>query len=314
MSRVLPNAMVVQAFNNLGLPQERLPDDLDEIMNQGLQKLYGFQHENGAWGWWYDDDSSLYQTAYVIYGLLMTGQAGYAVDEGVLTRGITATKSLLAQADDPRTRAYALYVLSTAGHGDLAAAQSLLAEADQLDYFAQAALALALSQDGDSDGANELIDDLVAAAVETSTTAHWPQSEYDGSYNRKAMASTTRATALVLEALVKIRPANTLLPKAALWLMNERSGSHWRTTQETSYAILALADYVQGSGELSPDYDFELYLNSSLLYSGTIGTANALELMPEIIVPLDALADGANHVRIVKNGTGKLYYAMTLRV
>ncbi|MCP4517708.1 MAG: hypothetical protein GY824_21085, partial [Delftia sp.] len=141
-----------------------------------------------------------------------------------------------------------------------------------------------------------------------------PQSEYDGAYNRKAMASTTRATALVLDALVQVRPASPLLPKAALWLMNERNGSHWRTTQETSYAILALADYVQVSGELAADYDFEIYLNASLLYSGSIGTANALELMPEIIVLLDALVDGANHVRIVKNGTGKLYYALTLRV
>ncbi|MCP4517462.1 MAG: hypothetical protein GY824_19825, partial [Delftia sp.] len=148
MSRVLPNAMVVRAFNNLGLPRERLPDDLDRIVNQGLQKLYGFQHENGAWGWWYDDDSSLYQTAYVLYGLVMTKQAGYEADEGVLTRGIAATKTLLAQAIDPRTRAFALYVLSVAGHGDLAAAQELLADVDQLDYFAQAALALALFQDG----------------------------------------------------------------------------------------------------------------------------------------------------------------------
>jgi hypothetical protein len=128
------------------------------------------------------------------------------------------------------------------------------------------------------------------------------------------MGSTTRATALVLEALTQARPASPLLPKAALWLMNERSGSHWSTTQETSYAILALADYIQVSGELAPNYDFELYLNADLLYSGSIGTANALEPLPEIIVPLDDLADGANHVRIVKNGAGMLYYALTLRV
>jgi hypothetical protein len=313
MSRVLPNAMVVRAFRNLGLPEDRLPKDIEEIINQGLQKLYGFQHEDGSWGWWYDDDSSLYQTAYVIYGLAMTEQAGYLVDEEVLARGTSAARALLAQATDPRTRAYALYVLSVAGQGDLAAAQDLLGDKDQLDAFSQAALALALFQEGDDDGANELIDDLVAAAVETSSTAHWPQSDVDGTYRRKAMASTTRATALVLESLTHIRPGSPLLPKAARWLMDRRVGGHWRTTQETAYAILALADYIQVSGELQPDYSYEVYLNDELLSSGAITAANSLDPIPTIVAPSDLLAYGDNHVRLIKRGTGQLYYALTLR-
>lgn len=313
MSRVLPNAMVVRAFRNLGLPEDRLPEDLDEIVNKGLQMLYGFQHENGSWGWWYDDDASLYQTAYVMYGLVMTEQAGYAVDAGALARGITATKTLLAEATDPRTRAYALYVLSVAGEGDLAAAQALLDKKDQLDYFSQAALALALFYEGDASGADELMDDLTAAAVETSSTAHWPQSDADGSYSRKAMASTTRATALVLEAFTQIRPASPLLSKAALWLMNKRINGHWRTTQETTYAILALADYIQVSGELEPDYGYEVYLNGELLSADVITAANAMEPIPTIVVLYDQLADGENDVYIVKQGTGQLYYAITLR-
>jgi hypothetical protein len=313
MSRVLPNAMVVRAFRNLGLPEERLPEDLDDVINQGLQKLYGFQHADGGWGWWYDDDANLYQTAYVLYGLVMTGQAGYEVDAGVLARGVAATQALLASATDPRTRAYALFVLSTAGEGDLAAAQALLGQKAQLDYFAQAALALALFYEGDPVGAGELMDDLSLAAVETSTTAHWPQSDVDGTYNRKAMASTTRATALVLEAFTQVRPASPLPPKAALWLMNQRSGGHWQTTQETAYAILALADYVQVSGELAPDYRYEVTLNGELLGAGVVSATNALQPIPAIVAPSHLLADGDNHVHLVKQGTGRLYYVLTLR-
>ncbi len=313
MGRVLPNAMVIQTFNALGLPRDRLPDDLDEIINAGLQRLYGFQHDDGSWGWWYDDDNDLYQTAYVLFGLVMTERAGYAVDESVIARGITAAQQLLAAAEDPRTRAYALYVLAVAGHGDLAAAQELLAQKDQLDYFAQAALALALFYDGDENGANELIDDLIAAAEETASTAYWRQSDEDGTYSRKAMASTTRATALVLEALTQIRPDSPLLPKAALWLMNKRTRGHWRTTQETAYAILALADYIQVSGELSPDYAYEVYLNGALLHSGAVDATNALAPIPPITVSGDALLDGDNLVRFVKRGAGRLYYALTLR-
>lgn len=305
--------MVVRAFRNLGLPEDRLPEELEEIMSQGLQRIYAYQQQDGSWGWWYDDDSSLYQTTYVIYGLVMTKQAGYQVDEGVLERGIAATERLLAQATEPRTRAYALYVLSVAGQGDLAAAQELLSNKEQLDYFAQAALALALFEQQENDSANELIDDLVAAAVETTSTAHWPQSDSDGAYARKAMASTTRATALVLEALTQIRPENPLLSKTARWLMDKRLGTHWRTTQETAYAILGLASYIQISGELAPDYRYEIYLNDDLLSSGVVSASNALEPIPMISVPSDLLADGDNQVRILKQGRGLLYYALTLR-
>jgi uncharacterized repeat protein (TIGR01451 family) len=312
MGRVLPNAMVVQAFHELGLPLDRLPEDLDEIMEAGLQKIYGMQNEDGGWGWWYDDDESLYQTAYVMYGLVMMEKAGYQVDAGVMDRGMAALQRLLAEASEPRTRAYALYVLAVAGQGDLAAAQALLANQDGLDYFAQAALALALFYDGDDAGAGQLVDGLEAAAVEIDSMAYWPQSDRDGTYSRKAMASTTRATALVLEALVKIRPGSPLLSKAALWLMNKRVGGHWRTTQETSYAILALVDYIQISGELAPDYRYTLYLGGRVVAGGVITSGNALEPIADITLDYNELARGINDVRLVKDGRGQLYYAFSL--
>ncbi|MBN1886871.1 MAG: DUF11 domain-containing protein [Thermoflexales bacterium] len=324
MGRVLPNAMVVQAFDKLGLPKDRLPEDLDEIMAAGLQKIYGMQNEDGGWGWWYDDDESLYQTAYVMYGLVMMEKAGYQVDAGVMDRGMAALQRLLVEASEPRTRAYALYVLAVAGQGDLAAAQALLADRDQLDYFAQAALALALFYDGDGAGAGQLAGGLEAAAVEFDSMAYWPQSDQDGTYSRKAMASTTRATAMALEALVKIRPAvgamhsSPLQSKAALWLMNKRVGGHWRTTQETSYAILALVDYIQISGELAPDYRYTLYLNDRLVAQGVVSPGNALEPIPSITLGYQDLTMGAhdasfrNDVRLVKEGRGQLYYALSL--
>ena len=71
-SRVLPNAVVGRAFAELGVENQRILADLSAMVELGLQKIYGFQHNDGGWGWWYDDGSNDYQTAYVLFGLAAT--------------------------------------------------------------------------------------------------------------------------------------------------------------------------------------------------------------------------------------------------
>ncbi len=148
MSRVLPNAMVAQAFRKLGIRNEFLEADLPPMVDLGLQKLYGFQHNDGGWGWWYDDETDVNQTAYVLFGLAMTEQAGFAVDEGVMQRGTEALHLLLPEAD-PRAQAYSAYVLTMAGQP--ISVTVALTDALALDLFSQAALAIALDAAGNTD-------------------------------------------------------------------------------------------------------------------------------------------------------------------
>ncbi len=89
MSRVLPNAVVGRAFEELGVENETLLADLPAMVELGLQKIYGYQHNDGGWGWWYDDTSNEYQTAYVLFGLAATRDTGYEVGAGVIERGAT---------------------------------------------------------------------------------------------------------------------------------------------------------------------------------------------------------------------------------
>ena len=60
VSRVLPNTMVERAFTRIGVQNERLMADLPEMVELGLQRLYGFRHNDGGRGWWYDDSSHDY--------------------------------------------------------------------------------------------------------------------------------------------------------------------------------------------------------------------------------------------------------------
>jgi uncharacterized protein YfaS (alpha-2-macroglobulin family) len=134
MSRALPNAMVARAFHQIGVGTMSELTDLAEKINSGLQRLYGYQHIDGGWGWWHDDDSHAYQTAWVVYGLAMTMEAGFEVDPEVIRRGADWLLDNLEEMD-LRMQAYALFSMAIAGYGDLDETLRLIPETNQLDAF-----------------------------------------------------------------------------------------------------------------------------------------------------------------------------------
>ena len=73
--------------------------DLPSTVEPGLQKIYGFQHNDGGQGWWYNDSGNEYQTVDVLFGLAATKDAG-ASERGMIW--------LDSQLDgmDARTAAY----------------------------------------------------------------------------------------------------------------------------------------------------------------------------------------------------------------
>ncbi|MCB0122076.1 MAG: hypothetical protein KDE58_07520, partial [Caldilineaceae bacterium] len=105
MSRLLPSAVATKAYSDLGIPNPKA-DEVPDIVAQGLQKIYGFQHNDGSWGWFYDDDGGAFLTAYVLFGLISVEEAGYTVDSAVIDRGFAYIDNTLPTTDDPGIRAF----------------------------------------------------------------------------------------------------------------------------------------------------------------------------------------------------------------
>lgn len=312
MSRVLPTAVAAQAFATLGVENPRAAE-LPTIVNQGLQKLYGFQHSDGSWGWFYDDDGGLYLTSYVLFGLTATEQAGFTVDPAVIERGFTYIDDHLGQATDVGTKAYALYVKAVAGRGDLAAAQALLGQLAEMDTAMQAALALALQRGGDLAGAGQVAQHILATVTESPTTAFWalPQDEWAWSHWR-TMASTEKNTALALRALTAIAPESPLLPKVVRWLMQQRRGAAWSNTQATAFAVLGLADYAVTQGELQAAYNYTVTLNGVAVQQGAV-VPGTMKPLPPLVLTGDALRTGDNTLVISRSAAAApLYYTALL--
>src|SRR5436309_12445763 len=54
---------------------------LDGMVKAGLDRLYGFQHADGGWGWWKEGDSDHWMTAYVVWGLSLARDAGIQIKD-----------------------------------------------------------------------------------------------------------------------------------------------------------------------------------------------------------------------------------------
>ncbi len=164
MSAVLPNAVIARAFRDLGVVRPGLTESLEPKVEDGLARLYALQHGDGGWGWWFDDRSGDYQTAWVLLGLGLTRDAGHPVEDQVLDRGAAWLHENLADMD-PRTQAFSLYSLAVLGEGRIEWVDILFDRIDSLDPFSQAALAMALHASGDEERARQILD-LLAAALE----------------------------------------------------------------------------------------------------------------------------------------------------
>ena len=95
-----------------GHPERRTQPTLGRLrkMTQdALKRLYDFQHSDGGWGWWKEDDSNRFMSAYVVWGLSLARDAGIDVRRDVISRGANyLQKELVEEEDDPDMLAWML--------------------------------------------------------------------------------------------------------------------------------------------------------------------------------------------------------------
>lgn len=312
MSKALPNAVVGRAIHALGVSNPALQADLPPKINASVQRLYGYQHNDGGWGWWYDDSTDAYQTAWVVFGLATTAEAGYEVDPDVIARGVGWLNDHLGQMD-ARTRAYALYSMAVAGSPHVTATLALADDLAALDTFSQAGLALALHAAGEDAAAERVVAHLAETATEQQGYVHWRGATQDGYYAQKTMASDTRSTAQALSALTRIEPEHPLIPGIVRWLMGQRRASGWGTTNETAYSIIALTDHLLATSfsEAAASTAYSVTLNGAVLTEGALGRGEPAVVLE---IPRSQLRAGANDLRLEHDGGNPLYYVISQRV
>ena len=330
MSRFLPTIVVARTLDQLNVPFDQgRRAEIPRMANAGLQRLYGMQNEEGGWGWWSNDGSDVFMTAYVSYGLHIARQAGFAVDEQRQTRGLDALRRAVlekpttdrGQTDqrrssrgvlDATTESYALYVLSLASEGAPQKAVvdriSTLARRDTINNYARALLALASRSAGLTSQAASLVAKLEGAATESGTSTYWKGKGWHYSW-QDDMVETT---ALTVNAILAVRGETEQVRRGIRWLLSQREGDAWHNTRQTAMVIYSLSDYLRASRELDPDYTYVVKVNGAEVGTGRFTRADVYGEGRVIKLDRSKLRTGANTVTVEKSGAGKLYSAARL--
>jgi hypothetical protein len=203
MSRFLPAVVAAGAGKRLDLAEDAITAELPDMVAKGLQRLYGYQHDDGGWGWWEHDETDTRMTAYVVLGLAAARDAGFAVDAATLR---AAVDCLLGMEATPQV------LLARAAAGD----QPDLASVEPGGDEDRALLVLA--------GRRELAAGLPA----TPPAGDGPEE--------------VRAAALTLRAIHAADPGDPRKAVFVDWLLAHRRGHGWWSTLDTAHVVWALAE------------------------------------------------------------------------
>jgi uncharacterized protein YfaS (alpha-2-macroglobulin family) len=139
----------------------------------------------------------------------------------------------------------------------------------------------------------------------TPTLAHFEDDE--GREGRWIYSSTTRTTAMGLQALVETGSDHPLIPSMVRWLVEQRKVGHWNSTQENFFVFYALNDFYAAFESVKPDFRVEISLAEKLLLTEMFNVQKR-----QIVTGSTSLAEfkagKTLPLRIAKTGEGTLYY------
>lgn len=317
MSRFLPTVIVANTFKEISVPlKSKTIDELPKYVEAGLKRLYDFQHSDGGWGWWTNDNTNPFMTAYVIYGLTLAQNAGYSINKNVFDSGLNNLRQQIEKAGlqiDETTLAYMLYSLSLAIKDSHSQKKIYFQTIDvllkrNLNPYPLALLTLTLNNFGEKEKANQTAERLIKMANEESGFAYWS----GDTWQYRWQTDNVQGTAFAVKAIINIKGDSELISKAVRWLLKKKQGFSWRSTQETANVIFALTDYLKLTKELNPDYSIKIFLNDKEVASYRFTKDDIYK--ETVTITIDGskenlIRKGSNRIRIQKNGTGKVYFS-----
>ncbi|MCZ6598259.1 MAG: MG2 domain-containing protein, partial [Planctomycetota bacterium] len=293
LSRFLPAVVVMKTLEDFGMSKEDALEkvfggierefvdkthskgiddfnELDRVVEKGLERLYDFQHSDGGWSWWKAGDSDHWMTAYVVWGLTLADEAGVEVRGGVLERGARYLElEIVEEEGNPDMQAWMLHALARHLNSVERTSDSKFASKAfdnlwerrrHLNAYTRSLFTLAALDLGKGEEARILRDNLAngvliddspdtsvvqlgpqAAHADALKTAHWGE---DGIYWRWSDGGV-EATAFALRALVAVEPSHELVAPTVNWLVQNRRGAQWSNTRDTAICVLALSDYLR---------------------------------------------------------------------
>jgi alpha-2-macroglobulin len=301
--------------------------DPDALIRQTVKTIERLQNVDGGYRYWASDGCSAeWASAYAVLALGRAAEVGYPVDRAALKRGqeflakVVATgvgvrcRSLWWPILDDTTRVFAVWTLARTGAPKASYYGELYGRRERLPLFAKAMLADAMFVGGgDRAQARTVLTEVMDRAKESTAGLHFE--EMDAATYASRWSSDVRTTALVLLTLTDVAPDHPYVAKLAHYLTAVRgSNGRYRTTQEASFALMALTEVTRVKEKDVPNFVGRVTLDKKELAASSFH-GRSLEVQ-KARVPLQALPKATEPLGLDfrRDGTaGVLYYGALLR-
>ncbi|MEM2870702.1 MAG: alpha-2-macroglobulin family protein [Thermoplasmata archaeon] len=306
MSRLMPDVLVRRYLENVGRLTPELETGLMNMILSGIQKLLDTQHGDGGWGWYKQDKTNTYMTAWILFGLSTMKENGFFIDQRVLDAGARClagrmnpdgswTGAHWMSGRDTAMTAFATLALASSGSPESGALERavwrlrcLWMAGRVVDAYDASLMALALRAAGQPSDEQE--EWLVRHILDD----HW-----DGG----ALGRTAETTGWAVLALLRAGELPTAI-EGLKWIARNRSDYGWGTTSATMAVLLALDEasrhpFYAGGGEGS----ITLLLNGESFATWDSGAgSSSLDLSP-------FLMSGPLTIGFSVSGAGKGFYS-----
>ncbi|MBT0607069.1 alpha-2-macroglobulin family protein [Aequorivita echinoideorum] len=221
---------------------------IEENIKAAIERLGRFQIANGGLAYWPGErEADEWATNYAGHFMLEAKQKGYALPISFMSNWLLYQQNTARQwrnsykvYNTSLTQAYRLYTLALAGKPELAG-MNRLRESKELSNDAKWRLAAAYALAGKKEVAQQI--------AQTANINFQPRENdyytYGSPFRNKAMA---------LETLVLL--GDSKQRDLAISVAKDLSSSNWYSTQETSYALMAMAKMVAKNGGKSMQLTF----------------------------------------------------------
>ena len=321
-SRILANAAlrdVLYSFQAADLPE---PVVLDNQVQSDIKELVRFQDGSGGFPLWQRNRQTWpIVTVHCMYALAVARGAGYDVPEDVVSAGLrylSQIESHFPYYYTASTRryitAYSLYVRSLLDDSDPQAALHLLSQVPKaehpLEVVAWSILVLH-TDDSTQDDAGEWMDFLLNRVAETTSKASFTTSMQERQ-DHLILHSDRRVDAVVLRALMTVRPESDLVPKVVQGILAARTRhGHWGSSQDNVFVLLAMDQYFRQYEAVEPDFHARAWIDDTMIANTPFQGRETVHR--SVTIPMAWLFDAdPERILVQRAGEGKLYYRLGL--
>ncbi len=319
-SKLIPLAAFREIAGAYGLPTGA---DLEGRIDRTVATLESHQHPDGHFGLWAGSSSfpplDAFLTGYAAIALHTAKKRGVAVAQSTLDDAARflsqylrmeptlPTWQRLGQAD----KTFVLYALAEIGKPEPSYHATLYERRDELPLFARVNLAHAIHlAQGDREQVLTLLRDVENHLHVTDSEAHLEENltdDYD-----VILHSDVRATAMLLRLILDVNRDHALVPRLVRYMVSTRRPTGaWATTQETTWAVLAMSDYSRALEREEPDFEARARVGRTKLATARFqGRSLRTE---RASLAMSKVPEGGAPVVLRAIGDGRLFYNVRLR-